>query len=144
MRRVLLAIALLPVVGWLAWEYVPLRITVWDGAFDLTVYVDSAPGEVRSVRCEVVPNRRAAEEALYSREGVGSGPWSAVADPFTGKPLVVPVRTSGHDSPSGRAIRLSQFRCLVVTARMEDGRRVDKVAEIPDEQATHEMHLALP
>lgn len=89
MRRTLLINTLLLIAGALAWEFVPIQVTVWDGGFDLTVNVASTAGPVRSVSCQAYGRREHAADALEHLR-LKTGGWSAVADPFDGRPLTVP------------------------------------------------------
>jgi hypothetical protein len=144
MMRYCLAITALAAIGALAWEFVPIRVTVWDGAYDLTVRVSSTAGPLRSIRCEAFARREHAEELLERPAPLGPRTWSVVADPFTGAPLRVPVRISGHESPSGREVSRFQFRHLAVIGELADGRQVGRLVEIPDCRVSREVSVALP
>jgi hypothetical protein len=143
-RRALLIAVLVVLIGALAWEFVPVQVTVWDGGFDLTVRVSSTAVALRSVSCEAFAHRGDAEEALENHLPPRTRLWSAVADPFTGEPLRVTVPVSGHESPSGREISRFQFRHLVVIGQLPDGRRVGKLVEIPDCRESREVSVTLP
>jgi hypothetical protein len=144
MRRVVLAVALLVVVGAAAWVYTSTTHIIWDGGYDLTVRVLSDAGPPRSVSCETFGRREYAEHAAAHRLPPESQMWSAVADPFDGQPITVKVAVSGRESMSGRELRRSQFRYLVVVAVLPDGRRVAKVVEIPDGRMSRELSVTLP
>jgi len=144
MRRILLTAAVLLVAGALAWEFVPIPVTVWDGGFDLTVHVASTGGPMRKVTCEAFGTRAPAEQSLEFLIPPDSASWSATADPFVGQTLTVRVAVSGHESPMGRALSRSQFRHLVVIGEFQDGRRVGKLVDIPDVRVTREISVVLP
>jgi hypothetical protein len=144
MRRALLMIVLLIVVGVLAWEFIPLAVTVWDGSFDLTVRVSSTAGPLDAVSCQACGRREDADYVLEHLLPPETRRWSAVADPFDGQPLTVVVPVSGRDSPSGRELRRSQFRYLVVIGQWQDGRRMGKLVEIPDGRVFREIDVSLP
>jgi len=143
-RRAFLIIAVLVVAGALAWEFIPLQLTVWDGGFDLTVNVSSTAGPLKSVSCQACGGRKEAEEVLEHLLPPDLGSRSAVADPFDGQPLTVQVPVSGRASPIGRELRRSQFRYLVVIGQLNDGRRLGKLVEIPDGRESREVNVSLP
>lgn len=144
MRRIAVAGVLLLVAGAAAWVYTSTTHILWDGGFDLTVRVSSDPGPPRSVTCEAFGRRDAAEYALDHLLPPETGLWSASADPFIGEPLNVFVPVSGRESMSGRELKRSQFRHLVVIAVLPDGRRVGKLTDIPDGRVSRELSVALP
>jgi len=144
MRRAVLTIAVVVVAGALAWEFVPLQVTIWDGGFDLTVNVSSTAGPLRSVSCQAFGRREEADEVLKYLLPPETRLWSAVADPFAGEPLTVFVPLSGRESPSGRELRRFQFRHLVVIGELRDGRRTGKRVEIPDGRVSREVSVLLP
>jgi hypothetical protein len=144
MWRALVATVTVLAAGVLAWEFVPLAVTIWDGGFDLTVRIESPAGRPRSVTCESFGRREYADEAVALLRPPQSRSWSAVADPFDGRPLTVPVAVSGRDSPLGRKLRRFQFRFLAVIAVLPDGSQVGKVVEIPDGRASREVLVILP
>ncbi len=144
MRRAFLIIGLSVLAGALAWEFIPIQLTVWDGGFDLTVNVSSTAGPLKSVSCQACGRREEAEEVLEYLLPPDTRQWSAVADPFDGQPLTVQVPVSGRASPMGRELRRSQFRYLVVIGQLNDGRRVGKLVEIPDGRESREVSVSLP
>jgi hypothetical protein len=141
-RALWIGIALF-VAGLLAWEFVPIQVTVWDGGFDLAVTVTSSAGPLRAVSCEAFGRRDYADEALEFLMSPMS-PWSARAKPFGGEPLTVNVSTSGRASPSGRELSRFQFRHLVVIGEFHDGRRVGKLVQIPDGEVSRKLSVTLP
>jgi hypothetical protein len=143
LRAVLITVALIA-AGLLAWEFVPIQVIVWDGAYELTVRVESPDGRPRSVSCEAFGRREYADAAVVHPHPPESQRWSAVADPFEGQPITVQVAVSGRESPFGRELRRSQFKFLAVNAVMADGRRVGKVVEIPDSRVSREVAVTLP
>jgi hypothetical protein len=144
MRRAILIIALLIVAGALAWEFGPIKVTVWDGGFDLTVNVSSSTGPLRSVSCAAFSQHEDAEFVLEHLLPPETRFCSTVADPFEGQPLIINVPVSGRDSPLGRELRRSQFRHLVVIGQLEGGRRIGKLVEIPDGRVSREVSVVLP
>ena len=144
MRRALIAVVAVLALGVLAWEFVPIQVLIWDGSFDLIVRVECPEGRPRAVTCEAFDRREFANEAVTHLLPSESRSWSAVADPFDGRPITVHVAVSGRESPFGRELRRSQFRYLAVIAVMPDGRRVGKVVDIPDGQVSREVSVALP
>jgi hypothetical protein len=147
MRRVLLTIAVLVVaaggLAFLAFEFIPLGATIWDGYFDLTVNVSSDAGRLRMVSCEAYQDRNTAEYVAKQLHLSESQLWSSVADPFDGRPLTVRVPLSGRRSPLGRELRRIQFRYLVVIGQSQDGRRFGTVVEIPDCRVSQEVSASL-
>ena len=141
MRRTLLILAAVIVAGFLAWEFVPIYVARCSGSFDLTVRVEGRP---RSVSCEAFGGQRSAEEALTVLMPPESRMWSAVADPFDGRPLTVGVPVSWRESPLGRQYWRTQFRYLVVIATMPDGERVGKLVDIPDGRESREVTVSFP
>ena len=144
MRRAALITAALIVAGLLAWEFVPLQVTIWDAGYDLAVQVSSTTGPLRSVSCEAFPRREAAADFLKYLLPPETRLWSTVADPFAGEPLTVHISVSGRDSPSGRELQRFQFRYLLVVGQLQNGRRVGKLVEIPDERLSREISVELP
>ena len=143
MRRAFLTIAALVIAGVLAWEFSPFPVTIWDGGFNLTVHVTSPAGPLHSVSCQAFGRREQTEEVLEYLLPPESLGYSAVADPFVGEPLKVYVPVSGRDSPSGRTLRRTQFRYLVVIGQWQDGRRAGKLVEIPDGRVSREVSVVL-
>ena len=144
MRRTILTLTAVLVAGFLAWEFVPLEKKICDGSFDLTVRVECLAGQPRSVSCEAFGRLMQAEEALAVLMPPESRRWSAVADPFDGRPLTVGVPVSWRESPLGRQYRRTQFRYLVVIATMQDGERIGKLVDIPDSRESREVSVSLP
>ena len=144
MRRKVVAVTLVIVVSAVVWVYTSTTHIIWDGGYDLTVRVSGDPGPPRSVSCETFGHRQDAEEAAARRMPPGSRMWSTVADPFDGQPITVKVAVSGRDSMSGRELRRSQFRYLVVVAVLPDGQRVSKLVDIPDGRVSREVSVTVP
>jgi hypothetical protein len=144
MRRALTVVVLVLVAGILAWEFIPLQKTIWDGSYELTVHIDSSVGRPRSVTCETSGSREHAEQAAEYLLPPVSQSYSAVADPFDGRPLPVNVATCGGESPFGRDLGSGQSRFLVVIAELPDGRRVGKLVKIPEKQVSRKVTVALP
>ena len=141
MRRTLLTLAAVLVAGLLAWEFGPIDVKRCSGSFDLTVRVEGRP---RSISCEAFGGERSAEDVLAVLMPPESRRWSAVADPFDGRPLTVGIPVSWRESPLGRQYRRTQFRYLVVIATMPDGERVGKLVDIPDSRVSQEVTVSLP
>jgi hypothetical protein len=143
MGRAVLIVLVLVVAGALAWEFVPIQVTHWDGGFDLAVTVTCGAGPLRAVSCEAFGRREDADEALEFLMRPLSQ-WSASAKPFAAEPLTVHVPVSGRASPSGRELSRFQFRHLVVIGEFHDGRRVGKLVEIPDSGVSRKLSVTLP
>ena len=141
MRRTLLILAAVIVAGFLAWEFVPIYVARCSGSFDLTVRVEGRP---RSVSCEAVGSLREAEEALAVLLPPDTRMWSAIVDPFDGRPLEVRVAVNWRESPLGRQYWRTQFRYLVVIATMPDGERIGKLVDIPDSRESKQVTVSLP
>jgi hypothetical protein len=143
MRLAFLTLAVLVVIGALAWEFVPINFIVWDGSFDLAVNVSSTAGPFGSISCEACRDRKDTDfmlEHLPPPETV----WSVVSNPFDGRPLTVHVPMGGKESPWGRELTRYQFRHLVVIGQLQDGRRLGKVVEIPDCRVSRQVSVSLP
>jgi hypothetical protein len=144
MWRKLTAIVAIFAVGVLAWEFVPIQVTVWDGDFALTVRIESPDGQPKAVSCKAFSSREGAEEAIAYLPPPKSPMWSAIAAPYDGQPIKVRVEISGRESPFGRELRPFQCRFLAVTAVLADGRQVGKVVEIPDRHVSREVSVSFP
>src|SRR5262249_37816467 len=144
MRKILIVLGLFGLSGAISWVYTSARYVIWDGGFDLTVNVSSTAGLPRSVSCQAFGHKEEAEQALDYLLSPETRLWSVVVDPFEGKPITLFVPTSGTASMSGRELSRVQFRYLVVIATLPDGRRVGKLAEIPDSRQSREVSVALP
>jgi hypothetical protein len=144
MRRALFATVAILAAGVLAWEFIPLAVTIHDGGFDLTVHIESLGGQPQSVSCETFGRREYADEAVTRLLPPQSRSWSAVADPFDGRPLTVGVAVGERESPFGRVLQRFQFRFMAVIAVMPDGSRIGKVVEIPDGRVSREVTVELP
>jgi hypothetical protein len=142
MRRKLLIVALLLAAGAMLGVYTSTTKIIWDGGYELTIHVSSNPGPPRSVNCLVCGNREEAEFVLMTF--LPETRWSATADPFASKPLMVNVPVSGKASWSGRELSWVQFPWLVVIAVLPDGRRVAKLIKIPDGRVSREVAVELP
>jgi hypothetical protein len=127
--------AVLFIAGLLAWEYVPLTVTIWDGAYDLKVNVRSTAGQIQFIDCRVV-SAEGAEELLMTLP--------PPTNQFVGPSQTVSVPTSGRLSPCGRELQRFQFRHLVVIAQLNDGRRFGKVISIPDTRESREVSVSVP
>jgi hypothetical protein len=143
MRRTLLLIAALLVASLLLWVYTSTTCILWHANFELTVHVSSDPGPPRSVSCQAMGRRDDAVTVLQHLAPPETKLWSATAEPFDGKPLVVNVPVGGRESMSGRELKRYQFRYLVVIAVLADGRRVGKLVEIPDSRESREISVEL-
>lgn len=143
MRRTLFVVVAVVAAGVLAWEFIPVQVMIWDGSFDLTVRVESRAGQPQSISCQALGGRETAAQVLADLSPPESR-WSAVADPFDGRPLIVHVPVSGRESPFGRELARSQFRFLVVIADLADGRRVGKLVDIPDGRVSREVSVVVP
>ena len=143
MRRWPIALAVLATCC-AAWVCDSTTHTIWVGQYELTVRVSSKSKLPQSVTCQAFGRRGDAERAArYGLPSDGTG-WPAVADPFDGKPLAVRVMPSGRDSMIGRELVRTQSGYLAVVAVMPDGRRVVKIVDIPDDQASREVDVVLP
>jgi hypothetical protein len=71
---------------------------------------------------------------------------SAVADPFAGKPLAVPVPTSYKTRSAllWSCSRYNQMRHLVVIVQYRDGRREGRLVEIPDLRESRSLRVEVP
>jgi hypothetical protein len=164
----LLAVVLLLLGGVLAVDLIPLTDSLsemrWSGGYDLTVHLDTPAGPPSVVLCAATGGRRdqveevvailrtfPASTRLTPALDIGGRP--AVADPFVGGPLKVPVRMGGRsmvgESPVfgrhiSRDLSSSQEGFLVVGADWPDGRREWKVVEIPDGRVSREVRVSLP
>ena len=144
MRRALLVVAIMVVLLALFWEFFPIYVEVWDGHFDLTVQVSSPLGRLGSVSCEAFGARELAEQAVENLYPPDTHLSSAVANPFDGQPLTVTVPLSGRKSPVGRELRRHQFQYLAVIGRLENGKKIGKLVEIPDCRVAREIDVSLP
>lgn len=144
MRRTPLILLAVVVAGVLAWEFVPIQVMIWDGAFELKVHVVCHTDPPRAVSCEAFGHREYAEKIVARLLPTESQARSAIADPFGGQTLTVSVPVSGRRSPFGRELRWSQFQALVVIATYPDGHRVGKVVDIPDSRVSREVTVELP
>src|ERR1700722_18081149 len=113
MRTAFLITTLFVIAAALAWELVPMQVTVWDGGFDLTVNASSTVGPLRSIRCKPCIQREEAEWVLENPLHPEARGCSTEADPFDGKSLTVYVPITGRDSPSGRELWRRQYQYLV-------------------------------
>jgi hypothetical protein len=136
LRRVVAVALLLVAAGLLGWLYTSMPYIIWDGGFDLIVRVSSDPGPPRAVACCAVGRQDDCEEALNRL-------LRSPIDSFVGEPLTVKVPNSGRISMSGRELQYFQFQYLVVVAVLPDGRRVGKIADIPDRRVSTELAVAL-
>lgn len=144
MGLTLVIVGILVVAAALAWEFVPLQVTIWDGAFDLTVNASSTAGPLRSVRCKACMRREEAEFTLEHPSNPESIGGSILREPFDGNPISVIVPLSGRSSPSGRELRRTQYQFLVVVGNLQDGRQIAKLVEIPDCRLSREVSVSLP
>jgi hypothetical protein len=144
MRTASVIIGSLAVALALAWEFVPIQVTIWDGGYDLTINVTSEAGPLHSVCCKACGQHEAADWVL--EDPLHAEAQAAVfADPFDGKPLSLYLPLSGRTSPLGRELRLSQqCRYLVVIGRLQDGRQLAKIVDIPDSRRSREVSVSLP
>ncbi len=144
MRTASVVVGSLALAFALAWEFAPLQVTIWDGGYDLTVNVTSEVGPLRSVSFKACGQREVADWILENPLHAEAQA-SVVADPFDGKPLSLSLPLSGRTSPLGRELRLSQqCRYLVVIGRLQDGRRLAKIVDIPDSRESREVSVSLP
>jgi hypothetical protein len=152
-RKLLIPVMLLAGVV-LAVEFLTYA-SVWHDEYKLTVHIDTPADPPSAVGCCTCGRGEAERVADLGRN------WSrrsrlpdffpdlfddrgAVANPFVGGPLKVPVAVTGRDSPFGREVARYQDRFLVVGAEWPDGRRVWKVVEIPDGRVSREVCVSLP
>jgi hypothetical protein len=144
MRTASVIIGSLAIAFALAWEFVPLQVTIWDGGYDLKINVTSEAGPLRSVSCKVCSQREEADWVLENPLHAEAHA-SAFSDPFDGKPLSLKLSLSGRTSPLGREVRLfQQCRYLVVIGRLQDGRQLAKIVDIPNSRKSREVSVSLP
>jgi len=141
-RRMYLALALVFGGSRLLWIFTSARWAIWDGSFKLIVHVSSDVGPLESVSCEAFDSQENARMAVEDLSPPRR--WFATAAPFTGQPITVGVPLSGTTSMSGRELSRIQFRHLVVIGQLQDGRRIGKLAEIPDDRVSRELQVSLP
>jgi hypothetical protein len=144
MRTAFVIIGSLAIAFALAWEFVPLQVTIWDDGYDLVVNVTSEAGPLRSVSCKACGQREVADWILENPLHAEAQA-SVIADPIDGRPLSLYLPLSGRTSPLGREIRQFQpCRCLVVIGRLQDGRQLAKIVGIPDSRNSREVSVSLP
>jgi hypothetical protein len=144
MKAAFLILVSLLVAVPITWEFVPLQYSVWDGAVDLTVNVSTAAGLLRSVRCTACIQREDSEWALQHPSHPEAQHPSTTIDPFDGKPISVIVPVSGRESPCGRELSYRQWKYLLVVGRLQDGRELVKLVELPDCRHTRKINVSLP
>jgi len=142
MRRIEWVAALLVLAALLAYEFVPLQMTIWDGEYKLLVHLDCLGTSPVSATFETFSRREQAENVILSKRPPESGWSSAVADPYD--PVEVPVPISGRSSPLGRDLARGHFSYLLVVATFADGHRVSKIVDIPDDRKSREVTVTLP
>ena len=127
----------------LAWDFVPLQYTIWDGGFfDLKVHLVSQAGPIRSVHCSAYRQRQEAE--LASENPLQAEAYAtANADPFVGEALILNLPLSGRTSPMGRELSFHQCRHLLVRVNLVNGRQISKIVEI-DSRLSREITVSLP
>ena len=141
--RAVLTASVLVAGGVLAWEFVPLRVAVWSGSYDLSVRFECPGGVPASVACSPFV-RRADAESVIAAEDSRSPEWDSVSSPFDGRPITVRIPVGGRDSPFGRQLERWQPKYLAVVATLADDRQVGKVLEIPDPRVSKVVVVAVP
>jgi hypothetical protein len=125
----------------------PVR-TVWDdGLWPLSVTVTSASGSpIASASCQVDSGDATARSILENLAPPEGQRTSAVADPFVGKPLDVPVPTSCKTSSAllWSSSHYHQMPSLVVIIRYRDGRQEGRLVDIPDLRQTRSLRVEFP
>jgi hypothetical protein len=121
----------------------PFVEAVGDGVYKLTVRVQWSKERPKAVMLCARYHRREAEwfVANAARDHL---PWQKKVDPFDGGPLTVSVWFGGRSSEFWGTSWSKQERYLAIVAKLEDGRRVGKVVEIPDRKTSRELVVALP
>ncbi len=144
MRRAWVVVVVLLGVGVLALDFVPGCVGHSDGHYELTVRVVRPAGQPQAVRCEAIGKRALAEGHLDGFDKPMMPSYSALADPFDGRPLTVDVPAGYMYSPLGRVVHRWRFEAVVVIGVLPDGRRVRTIADIPDPKVAREVTVTLP
>jgi hypothetical protein len=125
----------------------------WSGHYSLTIHVAVTGEQPVWVCCIPRGESRAGAESRLAEllddngELDYDGPPGGFANPFTGKPLQVSIWLDGRYSPVfGEMDDDPRFeRYLMVIAKMPDGHRVGRVADIPkDYKKVKEVEVELP
>lgn len=144
MKNPLLAVLAILGVALVAWEFIPIQVSLCDGSYNLTVRIKSSVGQPSSVSCEVFGNLDYAKEVVDNQFPPETEMWSRVVDPFDGQPITVSVPLTERLSPLGRELSRVQFRYLAVIAVLPDGKRIGKLVNIPDCRELREVSVVLP
>lgn len=122
--------------------------TIWDdGLWPLSVTVVSASGApITSASGQAFSSEEWARSNLEHLASPETRTHSAVADPFTGGPLAVPVPTSymSRSALVWSRSRYNQMRQLVVIVQYRDGRREGRLVEIPDLRESRTVRVEVP
>lgn len=147
MRRTWIIVCVVAFGLVLAVEFVPIYRCLWVGGYDLAVNIDKSDDPPAMVGCFGMIHRDEADRFCSlspdPRE-FGRFESRSFADPYTGQPLKVHIRTTGQTSAFGRELGRHQQRFLVVNAEWRDGRRACKVVKIPDGRESREVRVSLP
>lgn len=118
--------------------------------YDLTVRIVNEGKPIRWTACQPFEDRESAQHAVRehrrNRHFFPVGPSMIFGEPkpFTGAPLTVRVSASRVRTRMGRELSRSQDRYLAIVAELQDGERIGKVVEIPDERESKEMTVTVP
>jgi hypothetical protein len=117
--------------------------------YDLTVRVLNEGKPIRWTVCRSFERREDAQHAVRehrNRHSFPPGPSMIFGEfkPFTGASLTVRISASRVRTRSGRELSRSQDRYLAFVAELQDGERVGKVVDIPDERESKEMTVMVP
>jgi|GEM_PF-4881102 len=122
--------------------------TIWDdGLWPLSVTVTSASSApIASVSGQAFSSEESARYSLEHLAPPDTRVHSAVADPYTGEPLAVPVPTSlrTHSALTWSSSRYNQMRQLLVIVQYQDGRRAGRLVEIPDLRESRSVLVEFP
>ncbi len=122
--------------------------TVWDdGLWPLAVTVASASDRpIASVSCEAFPSEERARSSLDHLAPPETRLFSAVADPFRGEAVEVPIPTSYKTRAAllWSSSRYNQMRLLVVLVQYRDGQREGRLVELPDLRQVRSMRVEFP
>jgi hypothetical protein len=143
-KRLVIGLAIVLVAGVLL---APVQ-TIWDdGLWPLSVTVTSASGDpIASVSGEAFSSEEWARYILEHLAPPETRTHSAVANPFAGEPLAVPIPT-GYKTRSAllwSSSRCNQMRLLVVIVKYRDGRREGRLVEIPDLRESRSLRVEFP
>lgn len=141
-------VVLLLLLAWAVW-FAACR-TAWYSYLSIafTVHIERTSDEtpIKAVRCRGLFYKDQADRYLDLLPDIERrvDSWTAVADPFDGKPLDIRVIGSSTESMLNVTLTYYHEKYLLVVADLADGRWVRTIAEIPDARTTREMRVTLP